>query len=829
MLKNFFKVTFRNLWRSKSFSAINIIGLSIGMASALLIGVWITNELSVDTSYSNKDRLYLMYSRETDNGQLDAWAMTPSPLVAELKKDYPEVEDASKKRTVYFLMTVGEKHLNQEGIFVDSGFLSMFHFPLLQGNEQTALTGKQGIVLTQKLAKSLFGDEDPLGKTVRIDSSDNFTVTAILKDLPTNTEFTFQYLLPWSYLERLGWDKVGGTWQNTQCSAYVLLRPGASESAFDAKIQHIVRRHITEGEGSARETFSQPITRTHLYSRAENGQLVDGQIRTVRLFIIIAVFILLIACINFMNLSTARSERRAKEVGIRKVVGARKGSLIAQFIGESILFAFIAFILAIGLVHLSLKAFDQVIGIPLTIDYSNPYFWLFSFAFILFTGIVAGSYPAFFLSSARPVKVLKGGFKKVNTLSFVGAASPRSELRKGFVPRLFSFVSFGILGYARNLRCSVTPRKVLVVLQFTFAIILITCTIIVERQIQYACNRDAGYNRDRLAYTFVQGEVLPHYDAIKHELLSSGAAVGVTKTYSPMTRVWGEVTGYSWPGSTVADKQLFFTQFEADADFVRTTGTRLLEGRDIDLKTYPSDSTAMLLNETAVRTMHFNNPLGAIVKDDKGVSYHIVGIIKDFVIANPYAPINPMIIQGLSTTYPVVHFRLNPARPLAADLADAEKIFRRYNPQYPFEYYFVDDQYNKKFKTEQQEGTLGMLFAALTIFISCLGLFGLATYMAETRTREIGIRKVLGASVSSIAMLISADFIKLVLVAVIIASPVAWYAMNSWLEGFNYRIQITGGIFLVAGLLAIGIALATVSYQAIKAAIANPVKSLKSE
>jgi ABC-type antimicrobial peptide transport system permease subunit len=296
-----------------------------------------------------------------------------------------------------------------------------------------------------------------------------------------------------------------------------------------------------------------------------------------------------------------------------------------------------------------------------------------------------------------------------------------------------------------------------------------------------------------------------------------------------MTRTFGETTGYSWPGSAAADKKLYFTQFETDADFVRTTGTQLLQGRDIDLKTYPTDSTAMLLNETAVKAMRLNDPVGSLIKDDRGITYHVVGIIKDFIIGSPYEAIKPMIIQGLSTTYPVVHFRLNPARPLAADLAAAEKIFRRYNPQYPFEYYFVDEDYNRKFRAEQQEATLGALFAGLTIFISCLGLFGLATYMAENRTREIGIRKVLGASVSGLAMLVSGDFIKLILIAVAIASPVAWFAMNSWLQGFNYRIRVTGDVFLIAGLLAIGIALITVSYQAIRAALANPVESLRSE
>jgi putative ABC transport system permease protein len=791
MLRNFFKVTLRNFWRNKSFSTINILGLAIGMASALLIGLWIVNEISVDRFYSHSENVYQMYSRETTNGSVDVWGRTPSPLSAELKANYPEVEEASRFRTVYFLMTKDLKSFNLEGAFADSGLLSILDFPILQGQARTALNSPTGIVLTQHIARSLFGDEDPIGKTVRIDSNDNFTVTAVLKDLPANTEFTFQYLLPWSYVDRLGWDAIGGNWQYTNSGSFIRLKPGVSETEFDKKIRYINRRHVASGEGSAREIITQPITRNHLYGRVENGQLVAGQLTTVRIFILIAVFILLIACINFMNLSTARSERRAREVGIRKVVGALRTSLIAQFIGESILLAAIAFALALAIVRFSLNAFDNVIGTQLTLDLFSPGFWLFSIAFVLFTGILAGSYPAFFLSAARPVRVLKGAMKSFNS--------------------------------------RISPRKVLVVLQFTFAIDLISCTLIVENQLQYAHNRDSGYDRNRLAFTFVQGDVLPHYDAIKRDLLASGAVVSVTKTFSPMTRVWGMRTGFTWPGSKPSDKTQYFTQYEADADFVKTTGTHLLAGRDIDLNNYPTDSTAVLLNETAVRTMRLDHPIGSLVTDASGVPFHVIGVIKDFIIANPYEPTNPMIIRGLATGYPVIHFRFNPNRPIAADVADAEKIFRRYNPQYPFECNFVDDIYNNKFRAEQQEGTLGILFAILTIFVSCLGLFGLAAYMAENRRREIGIRKVLGATVTGITLMISGDFIKLVLIALVIATPIAWYSMNSWLESFSYRIHITGGIFLLAGVLAIGIALLTVGYQSIRAGLTNPVKSLRSE
>jgi len=790
MIKNYLKVAIRNLWRNKSFSVINITGLAVGMASAMLILLWIQNEISYDRFYQNTGRIHLMYSRDVDNGKLDVWGRVPALMAPALKRNYPEVEDAVRFRNVYFLMTVGEKHLNVEGSFADSSFLSVLNFPLLEGNAKTALNGNHNIVITKNLAVKLFGGAEAMGKTLRIDSADYFTVAGVLKDLPGNTEFEYQYLLPWNYLDKLGWDK-NQTWSYTNATTYVLLKNGASTAAFDEKIKNIVKSHVRSGDGSTREIITQPLSMVHLYSKFENGKPVGGRIETVKLFIAIALVILIIACINFMNLSTARSGKRAKEVGIRKVVGARRNSLIAQFIGESTILALLAFVIALGIVQISLAAFDEIVGTPLFINFTNPYWWLFAFVFVLFTGLIAGSYPAFYLSSSRPIDVLKGAFKNANTL--------------------------------------VKPRKILVVMQFAFAVILIISTIIIERQLQFAHNRDAGYSKGNLVYTFSQGDVLKNYNLIKHDLLNSGAAVGVTKLFSPITRVWGTTTGLTWQGSTEADKKINFLQFEADADFVKTTGAKLLQGRDIDLNAYPTDSTTLLLNESAVKVMHLPDPIGKIVKNEKGVNCRIIGVLKDFIIESPYEAIKPMIIQGLSTTYPVVHFRLNPANSTAVDLAKAEKVFKQYNSQYPFEYVFADDSYANKFREEKQDGTLAALFAGLTIFISCLGLFGLATYMAENRTREIGIRKVLGASIASITTLLSVDFIKLVLLSIIIATPIAWWGANKWLQGFTYRVQAEWWVFALAGLVAVTIALFTVSYQSIKAALMNPVRSLKSE
>ncbi|MBE7176457.1 MAG: ABC transporter permease [Mucilaginibacter polytrichastri] len=784
MFKNYLKIAWRNLIKNKGFSVINISGLAIGMASAVLILLWIQNELSFDQFHEKKDRIYVMYNRSVFDGKLWCWPTTPKIMGPTIKMSYPQAEDIARINRGTFLFTVGDKRLNVAGNFTDPAFLTMFSFPLLKGNQHTALNKPHSMVITEKLSKKLFGSDNPIGKTVKIDSSAYFTVTGLMKDLPNNTAFSFEYLMPWSYLEEIGqYDK---NWGNNSVQSYVLLKPGVSEAAANKAFLNITRSH---SEVKDIDQFIHPIGKWRLYSNFENGKISGGRIETVRLFGIIAAFILLIACINFMNLSTARSEKRAREVGIRKVAGAPKSLLVGQFLGESILIAFFAGILALVVVQLSLKGFNHLTEKELYIPYLSPVFWLSALGFVLFTGVIAGSYPAFYLSSYKPVSVLKGTFKAANAL--------------------------------------VTPRKILVVLQFTFAIVLIICTIIVHRQIDYAQNRDSGYDRSNLAYVFMSGEMEKHYTPIRNELLNSGAVTGVTKTNSPVTQQWSDSWDYSWAGKNPNEK-LDFVIFNTDGDFVKTVGAKLIAGRDIDLKTYPGDSTAMLINEASVKIMGFKNPVGQIV-EGQGEKWTVVGVVKDFILSSPYEPVRPMVLQGPKSWFNVINFKLNPQNTTAENLRRVSAVFKKYNPEYPFEANFADEGYALKFRDEQRVGTLAGLFAGLTIAISCLGLFALATYMAENRIKEIGVRKVLGASVSGITALLSKDFLKLVAIAFIIASPIAWWGMHSWLQSYTYRVDIGWLVFALTGLISALIAVLTVSYQAIKAALANPVRSLRSE
>ena len=789
MLKNYFKIAWRNLVHGKTFSVINISGLAIGMAGAILIILWLQHEISFDRFHKNKDRLFEAYGLTEVDGRLTSINMTSQPFAPALKQDFPAVEATSRFAGVSsFLVTVGDKRFtNLRGAFVDPYFFDMFSFPFTEGAKQGQLTNVYSIVITEKLARKLFGSADAINKTIKLDSTDNFLVKGVLKDLPSNTRFDFEYLLPWSYLIKLGWNN--DSWLSNNVSSFVLLKPDADPAAFNAKIKDFTRRHADNPDVWTH--FLHPLSKWHLYSEFENGKPSGGRITTVRLFGIIAAFILLIACINFMNLSTARSQKRAKEVGIRKVAGAGKGMLIRQFITESFIIACISGTIALLTVQFVLPVFNELIGTEVFIPYNNLSFWIYSLAFISFTSLLAGSYPAFYLASFKPAGIFQGKFKKSKAL--------------------------------------LSPRKVLVVLQFTFAIILIISTIVVRNQIRFAQDRDTGYSRNNLIHVEFAGDIEKNYALIKQDLIKAGIASSVTKTMTTITQRGSNSWGMRWQGRS-PDFDETIAIFSADADLIKTAGLQLIAGRDIDINKYPADSFAVMLNETAVTTMGFKDPIGQIITQPASkISWHVVGVVKDYVLNSPYEKAPPLVIQGPASWFRTMHIRFNPGRSTSANLAGAEQIFKAYNPSYPFDYKFVDEEYQKNFDSEQRTKTLAGMFASLAILISCLGLFGLSAYMAEMRIKEIGVRKTLGASSLSIARLLSLDFIKLVLVSVIIASPIAWYAMNRWLQDYTYRINIGWSIFFIAGMLAVLIALITISFQSIKAAVANPVKNLRAE
>lgn len=786
MIKNFFKIAWRNLKRSKHFTFINIIGLAIGMAAAMLILLWVKNEVSFDRFYSKTDRLYVVGGIDTWSGEKIVNFTTPKPMAAAIKTDYPEVEDITRVSWVNgFLMTAGEKKIIAErGAFVDSTFLKIFDLPVLAGDPLYMLDDPTGIVIAETLAERLYGTTDVLGKTIKIDSTDVFTISGVLKDVPSNSRlYKTEYFLPWSYLAEIG--ASDENWDNNSVTTYLTLTPETDIEQFSAHFESLTQRHFE----SEVINILKPITESYLYNKYENGQVVGGRVDMVRMFFATACFILLIACINFMNLSTAQSEKRSKEIGVRKVAGATRRSLIAQFLCESILIATISGILAVVIVILSLPSFNEMVDMNLGLNLLDISSWIYLIIFVLLTGIIAGSYPALFLSSLQPVKVIKGAFHK---------ATGR-----------------------------LSARKVLVVTQFCIAVILIVSTLIIRKQIQYGLDREIGYSKDNLIYVLERGDISKNINSIKNELLNQGIATSVTRTMSPLTERWSNWNGFQWEGKAV-DNTTLFNRFTADNKIVETAGLTLIEGRDFDLQKFSTDSTAAIINEAAVEAMGFQNPIGKTFSDGD-TKFQIIGVIKDFIQESPFEPIKPLIIEGAIGWLGTTHIKFNPNISTAEALAKTEKIFKEFNPNYPFEYKFIDEAYAMKFEESQQTGNLATLFAFLTILISCLGLFGLAAFTAENRTKEIGVRKVLGASVFSITQLLSKDFVLLVLISCLIAFPIAYWVMYSFLQSFVYRISIGWQMFVLAGVGALLIALITVSSQAIKAAIANPVDSLRDE
>ncbi len=785
MFSNYIKLAWRNLWRNKVFSFINIFGLALGLASTIIILLSVADELSIDQFHAKKDRLFKLYNRAMWTGKIECWATTTSLDAPEMMQKVPEIKDAIRMTWGRpRLVSYKEKALQIEGQESDPAFLTMFSFPMLKGDPNTALNDVNDIVITESFAKKIFGTEDPMGKVVKIENKDNFIVTGVMKDLPENTSFYFEYLLPWKYV--VANHQECPYWGCNSFQTYVELKPGADVAIVNGKIKNMVKSN--SDDPASPELFLHPITKWHLYSKFENGVVAGGRIEYVRLVTIIALFILLIACINFMNLSTARSEKRAREVGIRKVVGAGRYDLVLQFLSESILITAIAFVFALLLANLLLPLFNDLVGKKMVIDYSQPGYWLAAILITLVTGLIAGSYPAFYLSSFQPVKVLKRQ-----------------------------------LGATRG---TVTPRKVLVVFQFAISISLIICTIIIEQQLRHAQERPSGYSREDLVFSKMTHDIYANYDNIKNELLASGAALNVCKTSSPITSNGSNSWGLTWGGKQNTNNIVFDMIWAGDG-FADPLKIPLLAGRDLNIAQFPSDTSACLINETSMKIMEFKDPIGQIIEKDS-VFYHVVGVFKDFIWGSPYAVTEPMVIMG-DPNESFINVRLNKNHPMTDNLKSMERIFKKYNPAYPFVYKFADEAYAQKFKAEQVTGKLATVSSLLVIIISCLGLFGLAAFTAEQRTKEIGVRRVLGASVLGLTVLLSKDFLKLVGIAALVAFPISWWAMHSWLQTYNYRISINLWVFLLSGIVAVIIALITVSFQTISAAMANPVKSLRSE
>jgi putative ABC transport system permease protein len=784
-----FKISRRYLLKDKVFTSINIAGLAMGMATALVMLLWIQHELNFEQFHEKKDRIYQVYGRGEIDGTVRTTSNTPHVLAPVLEVNYPEFEKIVRTNWVgAFVLHSEKKHLEAKGFLTDPAFLEVFSFPLLQGNPTTALASPRSIVLTETMAMKLFGDEDALNRIVRIDSISLFTVTAIVKDLPDNTQFTFDYLVPWSYTREVGWDETA--WDQFTIQTYALLKEGVKAETVDKHIANVLAVHKPELKQMKAQTFLHPMSKWHLWSYFENGKIVGGVIDHVRKYGLIAGIILLIACINYMNLSTARSVKRAREIGICKIVGAPKTSIVMRFLGESILLSFLAAAIAILIVQIILPWFNSVNYTNLSIPYLEYNFWMYTSAFILFTGVLAGSYPAVYLSSYKAINAIKGVFR-------------------------FS-------------HSAVAPRKMLVIAQFGFAIFMISCTLVIYQQMKHAQTRDIGFLKDNLVFTYLKGDIRKNYVPLKNELLASGSVTSVMRTNSPVIDAWNR-DAYDWDGKNPGVR-FEAVKFHTDGDFTQTIGAKIITGRDINIYMYPGDSTAVLINETAMRMMGFENPIGQQIQSQEG-RWQVVGVVEDFLAGAALSNQQAIVVQGPGRHhwFGTMTFRLDSNQSVSANLETIEKIFKKYDPEYPFVCHFAADELDYQFGYIKRLGTLASASSGLAIFISCLGLFALAAYMIEGRFKEIGIRKVLGASVFSISILLSRDFLKLVLISIFIASPVAWWSMNSWLANFPYRIELHWTWFAITGIAALIISVVTISYQSMRAALSNPVDGLKSE
>lgn len=795
MFKNYFKTAWRNLIRGKVYSLINILGLAAGMTVAMLIAFWIWDEITYDEYHSNHNQLAQVMTTFIDNdGKMATGPAVCMPIGNELRSKYgSDFKNVSMASWNFgHVLAVGEKKISEQGMWVESNFPTMFSLKILMGNID-ALSDPSSILINASLAKTLFGNEVPVNKMIKLDNKDIYKVAGVFEDLPNNTTLhNSKYFLPWKkYITTAQWLKDAATqWNNHSWQAFVQVADHINMEQETKKIKDVVMLYKNEKTEGKEQASLFPMDKWRLYSDFKNGKASGGRIQFIWLFSIIGVFVLMLACINFMNLSTARSEKRAKEVGIRKTMGSVRSQLIGHFLSESVLVAFVSFIFSLILVFALMPLFNKLADKHIEIPWSNAFFWLTALLFTFITGLISGSYPAFYLSRFDPIKVLKGTF------------------------RVGKYASM--------------PRKILVVVQFTFSIALIIGTIIVFKQIQFAKNRPVNYRSEGLiTINMSTPDLYGHYDAIRSDLLATGVVDDMAESSSPTTNVWANQIGFNWQGKDPNSLPAFGT-IAVTEDFGKTIGWQIKQGRAFS-KDFSTDSLAMILNESAVKQVGMKHDIIGQTIQFNDKNYTVIGVIKDMIMESPYKPVTPTVFFCDRNWANVITIAIKKGTPVTEALSKIENVFKKYNPGSPFDYTFNDEDYAKKFADEQRIGKLATFFTILAIFISCLGLFGLASFVAEQRKKEIGVRKILGASTYNLWQMLSKEFALLVTISCFIAIPLAWYYLNGWLKQYDYKTEIPFWIFIASGLGALVITLITVSFQAIKAAIANPVKALRSE
>jgi putative ABC transport system permease protein len=794
MFKNFFKTTIRSLLRNKGYSFLNIFGLAIGIACAGLIFLWVQDEVNWDQFNTKKDSLYRIRENQKYDTYVATFGSTPAPMGPAMQQEIPGV--ANTCRIIGYntkLITIGNKSMYAFPNYADASLFRMFTFPFVQGNARTAFTQLYSMVVTQSTAKKFFGDEKNIvGKTVRVDNKQDYVITGVIKDIPKNSTIQFEWVAPFEiwWNENKSWAQ---SWGNNDLDTYVELKPNVNTASINKILYNFIQQR--EPKSNARP-FLFSAHDWHLRDEFDNGiQTGGGRITYVHLFSVIAWIILLIACINFMNLATARSEKRAREVGVRKVLGSGKRMLIFQFIGEAILMAVLSAIVAVIIMVLLLPAFNLLVQKNLVLGLNNPLHLSALIIITLVCGLVAGSYPSLYLSSFNPVFVLKGMKMKGSSAAFI--------------------------------------RKGLVVLQFGISIILIISTIVIYQQIQHVKNRSLGFNKNNLLQVDMNSEMTKNYEAVQQDLLSTGLIDNIAVSNYNTLYGGNNTGGLVWEGKKT-NNEVLISQRYVSPGYMKTSGIKILDGRDlVETDSVQSKKLNVLITQSLEKLMGNNTAVGKTLHwdgDPRGVVVNVVGVVNDYVYGDMYGQADPVMFFCVNTPDASnMYVRLKPNTNVETAIKKIEAVIKKDNPSYPFTYHFVDDQFNQMFQNEQLISKLSRVFAALAIIISCLGLFGLAAYTAERRTKEIGVRKVLGASVTNITTLLSKDFLQLVFISCIVAFPVAWWMMHNWLQNYKYKIEISWWIFLAAGISAILIALITISFQSIKAAIANPVKSLRTE